>query len=118
MPEFLESTIVEINRVLKIGGVVVLTTRNNEDLKKLHVHCPDCGGTFHRVQHVNTFSPNDIEKLMSKFGFETIVCKSAKLVADKGSSWGINFLRKVYHLFRPLPESAKVNLIYIGRKIN
>jgi len=70
LPGMMEETLTEINRILKKGGVVMITTPNEENLEKGEVICPECGCTFHRMQHINTYSSEDLTDLMAKYGLE------------------------------------------------
>lgn len=65
----LRSTISEISRLLKKGGVVVITTPNEEDLSKSRRFCPECGAIFHAWQHVRSWSAQDLTEYMSQNGF-------------------------------------------------
>jgi ubiquinone/menaquinone biosynthesis C-methylase UbiE len=69
--KYLETTLAEINRILKKGGYVVVTTPNNENLPVQHVLCPDCGALFHRVQHVRKFDVDELQQTVEKHSFAT-----------------------------------------------
>ncbi|HEY5588581.1 MAG TPA: class I SAM-dependent methyltransferase [Candidatus Paceibacterota bacterium] len=115
LDEYFDITLYELNRILKKGGYIVLTTRNNENLKNLEVICPDCGGIFHRVQHVKSFTPQDIIQIMSDSGFKKVYCDVHNL--GETSYNMVYYLKKIYHFINPLKTSHKSNLIYIGQKI-
>lgn len=112
---YLLPTIEEANRILKPGGTFVVTTPNNEKLEEQHVICPDCGGVFHRVQHVNTFTVPSLKKLMESFGFETIRCEAT----DFYNFGDAALLHKTKNLIKKtLKKSHELpHLAYIGKKV-
>ena len=59
----LASIIDDVRRLLRPGGLVVVTTPNEEDLSVETVYCPCCNSTFHRWQHVRSWSAGDVAKL-------------------------------------------------------
>lgn len=61
----LEVLMKEFSRILKPGGIIVMTTPNQEVLKKSTVICPECGCIFHRKQHMRSWSPESIKKYFS-----------------------------------------------------
>lgn len=65
----------EIHRLLKPGGVALFTTPNNEDLLHSHVYCPFCETSFHKVQHVRSFSESSMRALLESHGFRTLFCQ-------------------------------------------
>ncbi|HKO78229.1 MAG TPA: methyltransferase domain-containing protein [Flavobacterium sp.] len=107
-----EPTLKEINRIVKKGGYVIITTRNEENLDNLKVICPDCGGMFHRVQHVRSFSRENITETMSKFGFQKELCESKDLGRSEIIRTGVEFYRWIKKL-----QHLNPNLIYIGKKV-
>lgn len=115
LDEYFDSTLKELNRVTKKGGYLILTTRNNENLKDLEVNCPDCGCIFHRVQHVKSFTTEEVVKIMNSFGYRMVLCSTVNLGQRRGDIFA--FLLKVYHFFKPRINETRVNLIYIGQKI-
>lgn len=54
--EVLNSTLVEIRRVLKPDGQFIGTVPANENLRDNGAICPHCGTYFHRWGHVQSFS--------------------------------------------------------------
>lgn len=97
-------------RIIKKGGSVVITTPHNETLAKSNTMCPDCGAVFHRVQHVQSWNVENIQKVFNSFGFET-VSSEAVLFRPKTI---MNFLRDMVQFFK---KGKKPHLVYIGRKI-
>lgn len=60
--------VAEVARVLRPGGRFVITTPNAEDLDARKVACPECGGVFHRVQHVASVDPASLRALLERHG--------------------------------------------------
>lgn len=67
--EHLSGTLEEIWRVLKPGGVVVITTPNEEDLTLATKFCPECGAIFHEWQHVRSWSATTLSDYLQSSGF-------------------------------------------------
>jgi ubiquinone/menaquinone biosynthesis C-methylase UbiE len=114
LPEQLSVTLKEIHRLLAPGGFVVITTQNEENLRRHETICPDCGAVFHRMQHMGSFNADSISEIMSGYKFKTFFCKS------------LNFRRKsiessikgYYEAIRGYMGGSipKKNLIYMGMK--
>ena len=67
--EHLNGRLNEVFRLLKPGGVVVITTPNDEDLSVAAKHCPECGAIFHEWQHVRSWNATTLAGHMGGFGF-------------------------------------------------
>jgi len=59
------------------GGRVLITTPNDENLKTMDVMCPDCGCTFHRWQHQQSWTLERLRELV--IAAQLTPCKSAKI---------------------------------------
>jgi SAM-dependent methyltransferase len=101
----LVATVREVSRLLRVGGSVVATTPNAENLELEHVRCPDCGATFHRWQHQRGFSAQTLAALFAGAGFETTVSEAL--------CWGESRRARVR---RRLRSGAPPHLLYIGRR--
>jgi SAM-dependent methyltransferase len=69
--ERLDSTISEVQRLLKPGGMLIVTTPHNEDLELESRLCPECGAVFHQWQHVRTWTADALKLRMCRHGFTT-----------------------------------------------
>ena len=107
----LEPTLVELNRLLKVGGKIVITTPNRENLDANKVMCPDCGCEFHRIQHVHTWSAVALSALMKQFGFRTV--RTVETTFRRG-----DMLNNVYKLYYWISRRTRPNLIYVGEKVS
>lgn len=65
----------ECQRVLSPGGALVLTTPNEEVLDSGKSMCPECGCTFHRWQHRQSWSPRRLTERVESGGFRVTECK-------------------------------------------
>jgi 2-polyprenyl-3-methyl-5-hydroxy-6-metoxy-1,4-benzoquinol methylase len=58
-----------IRHLLAPGGVLVITTPNEENLGAAEIYCPCCDHVFHRYQHVRTFSAATLAAMIGANGF-------------------------------------------------
>lgn len=82
----LDAILNECYRILRPGGIFFITTPNNENLHREFTMCPECGCSFHRWQHVRSWSPSLLQ--------ETLQERNFKKVNAKTITWGnelINF---------------------------
>lgn len=73
--------------LLRPGGHLVATTPREEDLAAGEVVCPSCGGVFHRMQHVRSFTAAALRDLVASRGFAVRVCRPALLLPEWGAWW-------------------------------
>jgi len=74
--EYLDAILKECYRILRPGGAFFITTPNKEQLDRENTMCPECGCSFHRWQHVRSWSPPQLEKTLSNYGFRKIEVKT------------------------------------------
>jgi 2-polyprenyl-3-methyl-5-hydroxy-6-metoxy-1,4-benzoquinol methylase len=91
----------EISRVLTPSGMVVITVPADELLEENVVFCPNCGSTFHRWGHKQTFSKTRLQELFKGYRhvevvkIPMLVMPSAPLV-EKIKYWIRSFVCKFY----------------------
>ena len=113
IPNMLKQQLAELHRIVAPGGYIFVSTPHQENLEKYMVMCPDCGGTFHRVQHQTSFTVESMTKHMETAGFETVLCEGTFL---KNPSL-FHSIKKWLRKFRYTSERAlRPHLIYIGKK--
>lgn len=66
----LEAVAAEFSRLLKPGGLLYVTTPHEENLEESKIMCPECGGVFHRWQHVRSWSGPTLSGFLGTFGFD------------------------------------------------
>lgn len=102
--EELNSTLVEINRILRKGGYIFITTPNDEKYEANEIMCPDCGCIYHKWQHVRTWNIKNLEITVSKYGFSTFYINALNWMGTKA---------KILSLIKKRKNGG---LVYIGRK--
>ena len=112
--EYLHSTLKEIHRILKPGGIIVITTPNNESIQNNYVHCADCGATFHPMQHIRSWNEVSLRTGVETFGFGTEFCMATNLQWYKQKDLVHYTIDKLKKLFG---KKYTPNLIYLGKKI-
>jgi SAM-dependent methyltransferase len=72
--DILITTLSEVRRVLRNGGIFMGTVPADEDLLANQVVCPDCGKLFHRWGHVQSFGALRLHTMLaSTFGQADVI---------------------------------------------
>lgn len=74
--DHLRGTLTEVARLLKRGGVVVITTPNDEDLSMSQSFCPECGAVFHKWQHVRSWNTKTLAAYLQQYGLTVRMAKT------------------------------------------
>ena len=61
----------EVARVLRPKGHFIITTPFDEDLRQNAVTCPECGHSFHRYGHLQSFTLKSLGDLLAQHGLVT-----------------------------------------------
>ena len=131
----LDTVLARVARLLRPGGLLIVTTPNREDLELNSVYCPLSDAFFHRWQHVRSFDAASLNELLSRFQFEPVHQKWIDF--SRTAEWHENqelerrvfylsFLGPLYYLVAPLrhwlarrrvpPEPIGGNLLHISRR--
>jgi 2-polyprenyl-3-methyl-5-hydroxy-6-metoxy-1,4-benzoquinol methylase len=102
----IEPVLAEVRRLLSANGHVVVTSPNDENLRVESVRCPDCGGVFHRWQHLRSLNPTSISRLFEEAGFRTDTAAAVHL--------GRSVPTVVRSMLRRAWRLPKPHLFYIG----
>jgi len=71
--DHLEETLKNIKLLLfKDEGVAIITTPNDEDLLKSNIYCPECSKTFHRWQHLRSWSKDSLTSYLASKDFKIL----------------------------------------------
>jgi predicted SAM-dependent methyltransferase len=110
----LHKCIKEIHRVLRPGGVLFLTTINNENLQQRLVCCPGCSRTFHPNGHCQVFSTERIRQVLS--GFEAEKIRELNLGFISAIGWPARIFYGLHlHRIKPV-EKLTSDLFVVARK--
>lgn len=119
-------TLRRLTRSLKAGGLVIVTTPNNENLELGACYCPVSNLTFHRWQHVRSFTAATLSRALRQVGIEPIVTHqlefSPALLAPLGAQMSPdeeaalpNYLQNLRRDV-PVKMGSEGSLLYLGRK--
>ena len=64
-----------VRHVLSPGGTVIMTTPNDENLEQETVYCPCCDHSYHRWQHVRSWSDDRLRTYLVSQGLENVTIK-------------------------------------------
>ena len=103
----------ETARVLRPGGLLIVSTPYAEDLRGGQALCPDCGAIFHRMQHVQGWTEATLPAHAERHGFVTAAVEATLLDLRTRRE---RALVKLKHALRYGARREPVNLLYAGRK--
>lgn len=107
----LDAMLKESYRLLKRGGFIFITTPNQEERAFNTTMCPDCGGVFHRWQHLRSWSATSLSRTVEGYGFQT---RLAKPIA-----WGDTGLKRAaYSIATRINLKVQDGLVYVGQKVS
>ena len=70
--DLLSNTLNIINKLLKPGGHIVVTTPFNENLIENSIYCPFCNAAHHHMQHVQSFTIERLSSVLTQHNFKPI----------------------------------------------
>jgi len=86
----------ELKRLLKPGGLLIITTPFAENLEANLVYCPYCDSEYHKWQHMRTLTMDSMRSLLQPHDFQIEFCRNmdfARFAQRNGTS-----LPPIYHL--------------------
>lgn len=98
----LHDTLNEITRLLKPGGVVIITTPNDEDISSSRQLCPECGAVFHVWQHVRSWNASSISQHLQLYGLKLRMLKTLDFATQGFSAHSmlVRIKRMVWRVFK------------------
>ena len=127
LDEEIETVLGRIAKFARPGGILVVTTPNNEDLELGMAYCPVSNTLFHRWQHVRSFTRESLCALLEQYGFDEVVTHHVDfndaLYVPSDPLWGEGAARaelpsfvQTMRLNLPTRMGSESNLLYIGRR--
>lgn len=77
----------EVQRLLKPGGLFIVTVPVFEDLRAMTLRCPECNHLHNRMGHVRSYSPELIKSELELAGFDVTATSFVYAYFDN-SVWG------------------------------
>jgi SAM-dependent methyltransferase len=123
----LDPTFRRVRGLLKDGGILIVTTPNNEDLDLGMAYCPVSNMLFHRWQHVRSFTAGSLSSLLNRYGILPVAVHHLEFRSDLyvpyDPHWaGAQFVPGTpAHLTAlrgdvPVRHGNEANLLFIGRR--
>lgn len=109
LPKELPQTLAELQRIVRPGGFVVVSTPHDENLDASKSVCPECGARFHKMQHVSNWTSKTIAAAMELVGWQTVRSKPTLLPENSLVSHWKSF-------YSNLVGRKQKHLVYVGQK--
>ena len=111
LPHWQENTFSNIRTLVPKGSVAVISTPNDENVRKAMTCCPVTRTYYHKYQHMRTFTAASLAETMEAEGFETVSCDAYNLGM-------VTPYAKVRQAIRTMRGNAATpHLIYVGRRV-
>ncbi len=110
--DVLEIMLKDLRGLLRPGGVVIFSTPNEENLAQRTVLCPCCEQTFHRWQHVRSWSEHGLRRHLEQHDLRVIdsFTTDFSLALKKKKKWRSFKKRLGYRLN---PAKKRPNLVVV-----
>jgi len=104
----MDSTFDALKKLLKPGGIVICTTPHDENLAEQEVFCPVTRKTFHRYQHMRSFTIQSLAELFESHGFDTVRTFTTNFAARTAKE-------RLKTRLRPYLGKKNPHLVHVGR---
>jgi SAM-dependent methyltransferase len=129
LDEQMDGCLKRLASLVKPGGLLVVTTPNNEDLELNMAYCPVSNVLYHRWQHQRSFTPDTLRDLLAGYGFREVVTHKIQFRPDLfypyDRCWGQNLPQSEWpdHMRsiranRPTSVSSESNIVCICRRMD
>lgn len=108
----LSNVLNQVKEYLKLGGLLIITTPNNENLDLSTIYCPACDCEFHQWQHVQSWNSKSITDMLSRQSFSIESVWATDFSFDSRSLKSI--LKRAIQFFRM--RSVRPHLAVIAKK--
>jgi SAM-dependent methyltransferase len=108
----LNQTLVEVARVLRVGGVFVGTVPARENLIENAMFCPHCQQTFHRWGHEQSFTVKRMSELLS-LRFHVRRVSEKQFVCWQQLNWRGKVVAAARLVLNPLISPGK-NIVFVA----
>jgi 2-polyprenyl-3-methyl-5-hydroxy-6-metoxy-1,4-benzoquinol methylase len=100
--DWLDKTLRQARGLLKKGGLLIVTTPNEERLEDSMVYCPVANVTFHRWQHMRSWSAASLAQTLAAHGFNEVSVETRNFEAAgaRNHSYVKHLLSKFFDRFR------------------
>jgi 2-polyprenyl-3-methyl-5-hydroxy-6-metoxy-1,4-benzoquinol methylase len=78
---WLDITLRQARTLLKKGGLLIVTTPNQERLEDSMVYCPVANVIFHRWQHMRSWTAHDLGQTLAAHGFSDVKVNTRNFAA-------------------------------------
>lgn len=96
------------------GATVIVTTPNDEDLDAAEVFCPRCDQTFHRYQHLRSWTAASLSAVLASVGFD-IVASYTTDFSKRSTRNVIGTLKGIFKRALGRPEK-RPHLVCVARR--
>jgi 2-polyprenyl-3-methyl-5-hydroxy-6-metoxy-1,4-benzoquinol methylase len=93
--ESLKGVLSTLGRIVKTGGLLIVTTPDSENLLSASRYCPVCRHLFHPWGHVRSFNAEQLRNVLANYGFECDEIHSVDFSAAREPMEELKKLREV-----------------------
>jgi len=92
----LSKVMANLRKILAPGGMVIMTTPNDENLDTERVYCPSCNHTFHRWQHLSSWNRITLTAYLAAHGFKALHTNETDFSVSRKNSFIRHYLQRIF----------------------